>query len=143
MDLSGLSNDLVSQYSSIYNTSTKLDTALNVDAQDATDEELMDACKQFEQYFVEQVIKEMKKTLPDGSFMGDNEYSSVYEDRYVETMAEAITQSGQLGIAQQLYESMSAQASALSIEEVYAKESEQAMVSAEAAAAAGSNLETE
>ena len=141
MEISGLAGDLYNQYASIYNnTSTELNSALTVDADNSTDEELLDACKQFEQYFVEQVIKEMKKTLPEGSFMGDNEYASVYEDTYVQTMAEAITDSGQLGLAQQIYESMSSQAKALTIEELYAKEAAESDASV---AAAGTAIETE
>ena len=141
MEISGLAGDLYNQYASIYNnTSTELNSALAVDADNSTDEELLDACKQFEQYFVEQVIKEMKKTLPEGSFMGDNEYASVYEDTYVQTMAEAITDSGQLGLAQQIYESMSSQAKALTIEELYAKEAAESDASV---AAAGTAIETE
>lgn len=112
MDISGLSANLYNQYASVYNpTSSALENALQTD-KEATDEELLDACKQFEQYFVEQVIKEMSSTLENG-FMGDNEYASMYEDQFVQTMAESITESGQLGLAQQLYESMSAQSSAI------------------------------
>ena len=33
------------------------------DMSQATDEELMDACKEFEAYFMEQVMKEMIKTI--------------------------------------------------------------------------------
>ena len=122
MEISGLAGDLYNQYASMYDrTSTELNNALAVDAKQSTEEELLDACKQFEQYFVEQVIKEMKNTLPEGNFMGDNEYASVYEDTYVETLAEAITESGQLGLAQQIYESMSSQSKALTIEELYDK----------------------
>ena len=141
MEISGLAGDLYNQYASIYNsTSTELNNALEVNADNSTDEELMDACKQFEQYFVEQVIKEMKKTLPEGSFMGENEYASMYEDNYVQTMAEAITDSEQLGLAKQLYESMSSQANALTIEELYAKK---AAESDAGVAAASTAIETE
>ena len=38
---------------------------LNSTSTEATDDELMDACKSFEQYFVEQVMKGFTKTLDE------------------------------------------------------------------------------
>lgn len=101
---------LYSQYSSIYapNAHSTINTAMNVN-EDSSDEELLDACKQFEQYFVEKVIKQMKDTIPKDELTGDNEYMSAFEDQFVEELAGKITDSGQLGLAQQMYESMSRQ----------------------------------
>ena len=51
-----------SSYNDMYkaNTSTsKLEGQLKSDYSKATDDELMDACKQFEAYFLEMVFKEM------------------------------------------------------------------------------------
>lgn len=119
MDLSGLTNNLSTQYSQVYATASdsKLTQTLKNTSKDTSDEELLDACKQFEQYFVEQVFKEMEKTLPEGGIMGDNEYASMFGDTYVQTLAESVTDSGQLGLAQQLYESMSKQSKAVNLSE--------------------------
>lgn len=38
---------------------------LGSDFSSASDEELMSVCKQFEAYFIEQVLKEVQKTLPN------------------------------------------------------------------------------
>ena len=38
-------------------------TLSNTKVEDATDEELMDVCKNFETYFVQKVFEEMKKTV--------------------------------------------------------------------------------
>ena len=47
-------------------TASKLQDKLNSsDYSKATDDELMDACKQFESYFLEQMFKEMMKTIPE------------------------------------------------------------------------------
>jgi flagellar protein FlgJ len=112
MDISTTS--LASQYASIYGdtVSTSLTSATSLDTTTATDEEMLDACKEFEQYFVEQMIKEVKKTIPDDELLGDNDYMNMFEDTYVQEIAEQITDSGQLGLAQQLYESMQTQAGA-------------------------------
>ena len=42
-----------------------LENTLGVDLSSASDDELMDVCKEFEAYFVEQVMKEVEKTIPD------------------------------------------------------------------------------
>lgn len=115
MDINSMSGSLFNQYSSVLDSqnSSKLDSALGVNQKDATDEEMMDACKQFEQYFVEQMFKEMKKTVPEDSLLGNNEYYKMFEDNMIEGVAEKITESGQLGFAQKLYESMSSQHAAI------------------------------
>lgn len=106
VSIPGLDTDLISQYTS---ESSSLKKALDTDKTDATDEELMDACKQFEQYFVEQVIKETKKTLPDDELLSEDDYMNMFGDRMIQAAAEKVTESGELGLAQQLYENMSRQ----------------------------------
>jgi len=75
----------------------------------ATDDELMDACKQFEAYFVEQMFKEMMKTIPSESESsgGVNSMLDYYKDIMVQNIAEETAdQNGGLGLAQMLYEQM-------------------------------------
>jgi len=84
-------------------TTNKLESKLsNLDT--SGDTELMDVCKSFETYFVEQVFKEMKKTVPTTE--EENEYMSSFGDMLNEKYAENVTDSGSMGIAQMLYESM-------------------------------------
>ena len=74
-----------------------------------SDDELMEVCKQFESYFLEQVFKEMAKTT---SLLGEDEdgSSSQMVDYFMEnTIAELASQSTEqnsLGLAQTLYEQM-------------------------------------
>lgn len=71
----------------------------------ATDEELMEACKSFESYMVEQVIKSTKKAmLANEDEEGD--YMKYFGDTMTEEYAKMITESSNLGIAQMLYDSM-------------------------------------
>lgn len=60
----------IDSFGNLYNQTTaaasnssadKLSDTLSGDLSNASDEELMDVCKDFEAYFVEQVFKEMKK----------------------------------------------------------------------------------
>lgn len=77
--------------------------------QDAgTDEEMLDACKQFEAYMIQQMFKTMQesaKVFSDDD-EDDNSYVSMFQDNYLASIAEQMVNSGQgLGIAEQLYES--------------------------------------
>lgn len=110
MDIAG--SGLYAQYASVYgdSNSDSLIQSLGTKTKDATDEEMLEACKEFEQYFIEQVLKEVKKTIPEDSLLADNEYMNMFEDQMFQGVAEKITESGELGLAQQLYESMVIQA---------------------------------
>ena len=84
----------------------KLSSSLNsIENGAATDEELMEACKDFEAYLVEQVVKSAKKAmLSDEDSEGD--YMKMFGDNLTQSYAEMITDTANLGIAQMLYESM-------------------------------------
>jgi flagellar protein FlgJ len=98
-----------SQYLSqagMISSNTKADNLeASLKKEDATDEELMDACKSFESYLLEQVFKGMEKTVLK-SDEEENDYVSQFKDMYYEEYAEDATENQGLGIAQMLYESM-------------------------------------
>ncbi len=81
---------------------TRLATA---SAAGASDDELMEACKGFETYLVEQVIKQVKESLAK-SEEEENDYTAYFGDMLYGKYAEQITEKGELGIAQQLYDAM-------------------------------------
>ena len=74
----------------------------------ADDEKLLDACKQFESYFVEQMYKEMMATVPEDPLdTGTNSMLvDYYKDNLVKEYASQTTDQGSLGLAQMLYEQM-------------------------------------
>ena len=110
MDISNISQ--YTEYIQNQNTSaTKLKE--NIDATDyakATEDELLDACKQFEAYFLEQVFKEMQKTVD--CFKSEEESSSsdamvdYFKEGAVQELAATSTETQGLGLAQMLYEQM-------------------------------------
>lgn len=111
MALSIGSNYLNSVMGNSLNTNNKTnkleETLKNQNTADATDEELMEVCKSFEAYFVEQVFKEMKSTVHSSDDNG--EYMKYFGDMLVQTYAEEAAETGTFGIAQMLYESMKRQ----------------------------------
>ncbi len=85
-----------------------VEKSLASDMSEATDEELMDACKQFEAYFIEQVYKSMQKMVPDNDDSVDatSQLKDYYEDALLSQYAETTANQGKLGIAEKLYEQM-------------------------------------
>lgn len=104
IDISTYYNDY---YTQAANASTSaLSNTLNGVNQDTSDEELMDACKEFEAYFLEQIYKGMEKTIMK-SDEEENDYVSAFSDMRIEEYARLATEQGDgIGLAKQLYESM-------------------------------------
>ncbi len=77
---------------------------------DSTDKELMDACKQFESYFLEQIFKEMEKSVDAMKSTKEDQSTSNLVNYYKDkTLADIASQSTELqgtGLAQQLYENL-------------------------------------
>lgn len=83
---------------------SSLEGTLGKLSSDTDDETLMEACKGFETYLVEQVYKEMEKSVKEEE--EENEYLSCFGDTLIEEYAKATTESGSLGLAQKLFESI-------------------------------------
>ncbi len=85
-------------------SASKLEGTLSGGMTGATDDEMMDACKSFEAYLVEQMIESMRSTVSTDE--DENEYEKYFGDMRYQEYAEQIADSGQMGIAQMLYDSM-------------------------------------
>ena len=87
-------------------TESKADALTNKlsQAEKATDEEMLEVCKEFETYLVEQVFKQMRDVMTDEENQGD--YMKQFGDMLYQEYAKSISESGEIGLAQQLYESM-------------------------------------
>lgn len=126
-------SDTISGLNSVYTNGTYTDTTtssiqntLNTkDLSTSSDDELMEVCKDFEEYFVEQMVKSMLKMakvdgddddsyasifgLSSDSDSGMSTMSSFYGDKMVTMISEAMCDSENgkgLGIAQNLYNQM-------------------------------------
>lgn len=84
--------------------SSKLENAGSSDSA----EELKEVCREFESYFLEQVYKEMFKTIGNDG-MGDSSLSSLvdyFKDGAIQSLASQTTEQTGGPLAQQLYEQM-------------------------------------
>ena len=113
MDISSLTSSyLTSATTSAMNqsdaTSSKISGLSSSSLKSSTDDELMEVCKQFESYFVEQVFKEMKKTVPQNEDMSNSSQSLIdyFGDNLIQEFAAESTEKNSLGLAQTLYEQM-------------------------------------
>lgn len=90
-------------------SASKLEETLNSDLSKATEEELMDVCKDFEAYFIEQMFKAMQKMVPESEenvSSSTKQLKDYYKEQMTQSYAEQASESGGLGIAQILYEQM-------------------------------------
>lgn len=110
MDIGGISayTDYIKDQST---SQTKLQDAIDgKDYSKASDEELLEACKQFEAYFLEQVFKEMQKTVDcfkdSSSANNSNSMVDFFKDNAIQELAAVSTETQGLGLAQMLFEQM-------------------------------------
>lgn len=80
--------------------------AADRDYSNATAEELLEACKEFEAYFVEQLFKAMRATVPESENSSSASALNMFEDNLYQEYAKQSAENGQLGLAQQLFEQM-------------------------------------
>ena len=123
MDIAGMSGITNYLVDSNKDSTKALEKQLNSVAKaDVEDAELLEACKQFEAYLWEQVLKEMDKSVK--LFKGDDDEEGyagnmvdTFKDTYIQTIATQMTEEGQgaNSLAQTLYEQMKRTYSAESI----------------------------
>lgn len=110
MDIGNIASMYSDKYATAANQSAqKLQDKINgKDYTKATDEELMDACKEFEAYFIEQMYKSMLKTIPksESSSAATDNMMDYYKDQMIQGIAKETTNQSGLGLAQMLYEQM-------------------------------------
>ena len=111
MDINGLTS-AYSQYAENLSGNAKAETLTNkvsgADYSKATDEELMEVCKEFEAYFLEQMYKEMMKTIPESELTSSANSTLVnyYKDEMIKEVSAQTAEQSNMGLAQTLYEQM-------------------------------------
>ena len=108
MDIGSLYTDYYSKVASDSKTN-KLHQSAKKDLSGSTDEELMDVCKDFESYFVEQVLKQAMNTFTEGDEMSSGAMSTLqgyYKDNLIKEYAGKITENQDMGLAKTLFDQM-------------------------------------
>lgn len=110
MDFGSISNYTNSIANQTSASANKISNLSNADMTGKTDDELMEVCKEFEAYFLEQVFKEMEKTT---TIFRDEEKSDstsqlvdFFKESTIAELAGQSTDQNSLGLAQILYDQM-------------------------------------
>lgn len=107
MEIGSLNSAYAEYLTSQQNTSaSKLEGELKTDYSNATDDELMDVCKSFEAYFLEQMFKGMMKTIPKSEESSNSGLVDFFTDTTLQDLCEQSTDQNSLGLAQMMYEQM-------------------------------------
>lgn len=92
------------------NKASSLQSKLENSGESVDEKELMDACKEFEAYFMEQVFNSMLETTKVFSDDDENGYASkmvdYFKDFAVQELCDNVTDGNGLGLANILYEQM-------------------------------------
>ena len=109
MDIGGGVSSAYASYLSSQ-AASKLDSRIkSKDYTQSSDEELLAACKEFEAYFLEQIYKEMQKTVDvfkDGDTNPNDSLVDFFKDNTLQELASISTEREGLGLAQMLFEQM-------------------------------------
>lgn len=86
----------------------------------STDEELMEVLKDFESYFIEQMIKQMKETFTDDEDESSmaSQYTDTFMDYAIEDIADMLLDEVGGSMTQQLFEQMKRNYNIPTVEEV-------------------------
>lgn len=87
-------------------TASSLQSTLGNVSESSSEDELMSVCKSFESYFVQKVIEQARSSIAGESEEEQGEYMKYFGDIMNEQYANAVVESGSVGLAQQLYDSM-------------------------------------
>ena len=111
MEIGGVSSLYTDYLQNQSTAETKLkETISGTDYSQASEDELLSACKQFEAYLLEQVFKEMEKTVDcfkaDQGSNPNNNLVDYFGDNAIQELASTSTELQGLGLAETLYEQM-------------------------------------
>lgn len=104
----GIGDSMLQYASSITtsNTGSKIENMSDAALAKAEDKELMDACREFEAYFLEQLMKQMEKTVIKSDLTEESETESYFKEMLYQEYAARATEGEGVGIAKMMYEQM-------------------------------------
>ena len=76
-------------------------------ALDKAHQDLKKATQQFEGYFLHQLLKEMRKTVPDDTLLPDDgNGKQIFQDMMDQTLSDNMSSRGDLGMAKMMYDQL-------------------------------------
>ena len=129
MDVSGITsmlNQTAAENSAATSKTDSLQSSALGLSSSSTEEELMEVLKDFESYFIEQMIKQMKETFTDDDEESSmaSQYTDTFMDYAIEEVADVMLEEVGGSMTQQLFEQMKRNYNIPTVEEK-AKEEEE------------------
>jgi flagellar protein FlgJ len=109
MDVGSISSMYLNNVKDNSSKSTDITDKLKNGVEGKSDEELMEACKEFEAYFTEQIFKNMRKAMVPQSEEDTGSMSTLkdyFEDELWKNYSTEAAKQSNKGLAQMLYEQM-------------------------------------
>ena len=111
MDVSGISsmlNQTAATNNAAVSKAESIQNSVHGLSSNSTDEELMEVLKDFESYFLEQIIKKMKDTFTDEDEESSvaSQYTDTFMDYAIEEVADILLEEVGGSMTQQLFEQM-------------------------------------
>ena len=111
MDVSGISsmlNQTAATNNAAASKAESIQNSVHGLSSNSTDEELMEVLKDFESYFIEQMIKQMKETFTDDDEESSmaSQYTDTFMDYAIEEVADILLEEVGGSMTQQLFEQM-------------------------------------
>lgn len=120
-NITNLTSKDYTSYLSQAQTSSLTSQISKTSSTEATDEEMLSACKEFEAYMIEQMYKQAQAIIKSDDEDEDG-YAEYAHDLQAQQYAKLVSDQGSLGLAQQLYESMKKQNAAITPEQLHEME---------------------
>ncbi len=107
-------SNINSQLSQFISSSTKetakqnaFEAVLNEAIEKKDNEKLKNACQEFEGYYLQQLFKEMRKTVPESGLLEKSEGRDIFEDMLYEEYAKDMSKGKGTGLSEMLYRQLS------------------------------------
>ena len=99
--------------------------ALNTAVENREDAEIMRAAREFESYFLQMMLKEMRKTVPRDGLFPKSRAEEIFEGMLDEETAKNAADAGGIGLAQLIYDQMTRGKTAVPPSELASGESDE------------------
>ena len=97
----------ITPYIPTQDNTSKLSVKMESAYTEKDDKKLKETCQEFESLFVSMMMKEMRKTVPDGGLLSSSFATDTYQDMFDEEISKAASRGNGIGIADAMYRQIS------------------------------------
>ncbi len=98
----------ITPYIPTQDNTSKLSGKLTSAYTDKDDAKLKETCQEFESLFINMMMKEMRKTVPESELLSSSFATDTYQEMFDEEISKAASKGNGIGIADAMYRQISA-----------------------------------